>query len=349
MIRATSKGDGARIGARSASATTGVTVEVAHRDPHPVEPAHDADAGGDGIEGDLLGGLAQGGRGGIGVAGLGLAAGEADLARVMPVAGRPLDQDHACLALVVRVEQHEHGRRSTAPRGARHGRRPRLRPADEDGHHHHGRRRQRIGEERQQAGGGLEAHRVDRSPTARRGQLTSSPSSRLGRVGGRSSGEAEDRPRPRPPTATGSSSSTAPGVTPAGLADDGRALAGEHERAGREIRVGGDPVARPELAGHERPGQLVLDEPLDRALERPRPERRVGALADDERPGGGGQLQDDVLLGQPATQVRDQQVDDGAEVSSVRAWKTMTSSTRLRNSGRNCDRSASVTSRFICS
>ena len=38
-----------------------------------------------------------------------------------------------------------------------------------------------------------------------------------------------------------------------------------------------------------------------------------------------------------------------ASSASVSAWNTMTSSIRLRNSGRNEPRSASVTCRFICS
>ena len=71
--------------------------------------------------------------------------------------------------VVVRVEQHEHGRRPPGRprrRGIAGGRR--LRPADEDGHQHVGRRRQRIGQARQPAGGGVEPHRAGRSPPARR-------------------------------------------------------------------------------------------------------------------------------------------------------------------------------------
>ena len=109
-------------------------------------------------------------------------------------------------------------------------------------------------------------------------------------------------------------------------------------------------VARLELALQERPRERVLDEPLDRPLERPRAVRRVGALADDQRPGGRRQLDAEVLLGEPPLEVREQQVDDRGEVARrSAAWKTMISSTRLRNSGRNCGRSASVTWRFIAS
>ena len=95
-------------------------VEVADGDPHPIQQAHDTNAGGVGVEGHLLVRLAQGGRGGIGVIGLRLATREADLARVMPVAGRPFDEYDARLTFGVRVEQDEDRGRSSGPAGARH-------------------------------------------------------------------------------------------------------------------------------------------------------------------------------------------------------------------------------------
>ena len=98
-------------------------LEVADRDPEAVKQADDPHAGGIRVERDLLGGLAQRGRRDVGVAGLGLAAREADLAAVVPVAARPLGQDDAGEPFVVRVEQHEHAGRSSrvAPRGAASG------------------------------------------------------------------------------------------------------------------------------------------------------------------------------------------------------------------------------------
>ena len=67
MIRATSNGDGARTRRTFGERDDRRHVEVADRDPHPIEHAHDANAGGIGVKGDLLVRLAQGGRGGIGV------------------------------------------------------------------------------------------------------------------------------------------------------------------------------------------------------------------------------------------------------------------------------------------
>ena len=98
-----------------------------------VEGPDDADARGSGIEADLLRGLTQGGRGHVGIVRLGLAAREADLARVVPADG-PLDQDDPGLAGVVRVEEREHrGRPAGASRRQRRragaARRGRSRPA----------------------------------------------------------------------------------------------------------------------------------------------------------------------------------------------------------------------------
>ncbi len=123
-ILATSNGDGARAWWALRECDHGRHVEVAHGDPHPIQQAHDANAGCVGVEGHLLVRLAQGGRGGISVLGLRLATGKADLARVMPVTGRPFDQDHAGLTLGVRVEQDEDRRGSPGPAGTRHRGRP---------------------------------------------------------------------------------------------------------------------------------------------------------------------------------------------------------------------------------
>ena len=74
------------------------------------------------------------------------------------------------------------------------------------------------------------------------------------------------------------------------------------------------------------------------------PSRTISARA------AGVELDREVLLGEPPLEALEQQVDDLRRGrSSVSAWKTMISSTRLRNSGRNWARSASVTWRFIAS
>ena len=137
--------------------------------------------------------------------------------------------------------------------------------------------------------------------------MTSSLSPRLRRVGGRSSGETRARPGPdrfviRP----------GPGVATRAVGDDRRALGREHERSAHEVGVAGDPVARPELAGDEGPRERVLDEALDRPLERPGPERGIRPLADDERRRGRRELEREVLPAEPARQVGQQQlhVDD---------------------------------------
>ena len=157
-----------------------------------------------------------------------------------------------------------------------------------------------------------------------------------------------DRRPAAAPTASASSDRVRASRRPSS-ADDGRVGGAEHERPRYEVRVGGDRVARLELPADERPSQLVLDQPLDGPLERPGAERRVGPFADDERPRRRGQLEGQVLARQPPRQVRQQQLHDVLQVASVRAWNTMTSSTRLRNSGRKTDAGASVTSRFIAS
>ncbi len=303
---------GESTGARSASATTGVTSKSLTGIQNWSSRPDDPHARGDRVERDLLGRLAQGGGGEVGVLGFGLAAREADLARVMvAVAGRPLDQDHARVAGRIGIEQDEDGRRSAGSAGRR-------RPAA-------------SGSSAADRGRGITLAAGRAADRGRADRRAAASSKRMGRRdaaalvdelavvalaatgrrqvqrGGRRSVPAARRPASR-------SSSAAPRVAAAGLGDDGRALAREHERARREVGVRRDPVARPELARDERPGQRVLDEPLDRPLERPGAVGGVGALADDERLGGRRQLEDDVLLGQPPAQVGEQQVDDGAEV-----------------------------------
>ena len=86
-MRATSAAEATRIGRRAATATTGVTSNsltgMTNRSSSPTTRTPAAT----GVEPDLLGRLAQGGRRDVGVVGLGLAAGQADLAAVVAVAG----------------------------------------------------------------------------------------------------------------------------------------------------------------------------------------------------------------------------------------------------------------------
>ena len=81
-----------------------------------------------------------------------------------------------------------------------------------------------------------------------------------------------------------------------------------------EVGVGRDPVARPELAGHERPRERVLDEPLDRPLERPGPERGVVPSRTMSALAAGVSSSVEVLRGEPPLQVGEQQLDDLRQV-----------------------------------
>ena len=129
-------------------------------------------------------------------------------------------------------------------------------------------------------------------------------------MGGRSRTDAADSPAAAP---------TASGVAPAGIAaaavpDDRGIGRREDERAGHQVGVGPDDVAGLELPTDEGTGERVLDQALDRPLERPRPECRVRALANDECLRGLGELEMEVLAGQAAGQVGHEQFDDGPEV-----------------------------------
>ncbi len=91
------------------------------------QAAQDADAGCRGGQPDLLGGLAQRGRGGVGITGLCPATRKRDLTRVMPAAVRALGQQDAGVASGTCVEQHQDGGglrrccRSLVPRGPNTG------------------------------------------------------------------------------------------------------------------------------------------------------------------------------------------------------------------------------------
>ena len=191
------------------------------------------------------------------------------------------------VAAVVGVEQDEDGRRADPACAGRRRSSGTLDPVGGDRHQRVERRRQRVGQ-------GLETRRDDdRSASARR------PPSRLvdqlavvalatrrrqverrGRRGHRPG----RRPRPRS-SAVRRASRRPPSATTVAPSVENTIVPDTRSASAR------DPVARPELAGDERPGQRVLDQPLDGPLERPRPERRVGALADDERLARRGQLE----------------------------------------------------------
>ena len=114
-IAATSVGCGTRTGRRAATATTGVTVKLL-TGIHCIDSVpSDPHARRHGVEADLLGRLAEGGRHEVRVPRLGPAARERDLARVVPAAVRPLGEHEPGLAVLVREEQDEHRGR---PRGA---------------------------------------------------------------------------------------------------------------------------------------------------------------------------------------------------------------------------------------
>ena len=158
-MRATSSGEATRTGRLGATATTGRDVEVADRDPEPVEQPDDAHLGGIHVEGDLLGRLAQRGRGDVGVARFRRPAREADLAAVVAVTGRALGQDDAGETVRVGVEEDQDAGRSAGPARWRVPRRsPALHPADDDRHQDVGRGRQDVGECRETLEDEVETH-----------------------------------------------------------------------------------------------------------------------------------------------------------------------------------------------
>src|SRR5262249_20730992 len=97
-----------------------------------------------------------------------------------------------------------------------------------------------------------------------------------------------------------------------GLVVSGRAAAAEGDLAARD--VGLDLVAAFELALEERLGQRILDEPLDGALERPRPEGRIVAALGDELARRLGEDELDVAGAEELREARDLDVDDLGEL-----------------------------------
>ena len=184
---------------------------------------------------------------------------------MVAVAGGPLGQDDPGEAVRVRVEQDEHrrpGARSGPVGGTRGGRCPPI-PSTMTGITASAGGGKGVGQRRQPLEDEVEAHRAGRRRVRRRLVEAVAAGDRR-RAGSDRAGAARVAPR-------------------AALGDDRRARGREHERPADRIGVGRDPVARLELAGDERPGQRVLDEALDRPLERPCPVGRIRALADDQR------------------------------------------------------------------
>ena len=114
-MRATSAGDAASTGRRSAIATTGVTaksltgIQNGSSAPTTRTPA----ATGSRATSSAASRSAVAGE--VRVLGLGLAAGEAHLARVVAAAGRALDEDDAGLAVAIGVEQGQDAGRPPGP------------------------------------------------------------------------------------------------------------------------------------------------------------------------------------------------------------------------------------------
>ena len=76
------------------------------------------------------------------------------------------------------------------------------------------------------------------------------------------------------------------------------------------LRVHRDGVAVGDLALEQLQRERVLDQPLDRALERPRAERRVVAFASEKRPGRVRDLELDPPRREPAAEVSELDIHD---------------------------------------
>ncbi len=104
-----------------------------------------------------------------------------------------------------------------------------------------------------------------------------------------------------------------------------------------------------ERAAEDLLAQGVLDQVFDRPAQRPSTVVGVVALDDQEFLRLVGQDQLETAVGQPAADLRQLDVDDLLEVSLLREWKTITSSSRLRNSGRKYCSIETFSRSFICS
>ena len=92
--------------------------------------------------------------------------------------------------------------------------------------------------------------------------------------------------------------------------------------------------------------QRVLNQPLDRPLQRPSPIRTVIPGFEDRFARRIRQLQRDTPVDQQLLQVLQPQIDDMRQLRLGSGWNTTMSSTRFKNSGRNCLRSSPITRSF---
>src|SRR5262245_63677015 len=108
--------------------------------------------------------------------------------------------------------------------------------------------------------------------------------------------------------------------TPGSAIDQRRLLAGRRgghlrsEDDGVALGVDRDGVAVVQLALQQLERQRVLDEALDGPLERPRPERRIVALASEQAPGRVGHLELDAPSRQPLAEMAELDVHDPGDL-----------------------------------
>src|SRR5437773_10024820 len=80
------------------------------------------------------------------------------------------------------------------------------------------------------------------------------------------------------------------------------------------LRVDENRVAGGEVTLEQPQGERVFEQPLDRALERPRAEGRIPARFGERLLGSVGQLERELAFGQPFAQARELQLDDLGEL-----------------------------------
>ena len=310
---------------------TGVTSKSLTGIQNALEQADHADAGGVRVERDLLGRLAQGGRGEVGVVRFGLAAREADLAAVVAVAAGALGQDDPGDAVVVRDR-------------AGRGRRPVARPAGRRGPRRAQVARRRRGPasgRRPAPGSGIRqvargAARTSSKRMVGRRRLTSSPSPR---VAARSTGRSEratrlaarQRRRPARPGATGRRASARSRSRPSPCRSRRRACRSTRS-ASATIRSPGvnSPATMDRASGFSTNRWIVrLSGRAPNAGSVPSRTSSARAASVSSRTMS--------WLASRATRSATSRSTIRSRSASVSAWKTMISSTRLRNSGRKCE------------
>ena len=115
------------------------------------------------------------------------------------------------------------------------------------------------------------------------------------------------------------------------------------------LHVDNDRVLALELALQQFLGERIFNALLDFATQRPGAEIEIRTLANHVFLGLVGQDQLQAALAQPIANLRQLDVDDRLQIVLRQVRKTMMSSTRLRNSGRNTFSIRSVTRSFILS